>query len=98
VVYLAVQFPAFRGMLLIVMVAGAGGLYYLKVESDKSNVEYDKRRELSRRLDAEREEQQRKLDAEAERKRTQQALAEQERRLADQRRTQQAALELAERR
>src|SRR5262249_33111270 len=91
VVYLAIQFPAFRAMLFIVMVAGAGGLYYIKVENDKSNVEYDKRRELSRRLDAEREEQQRILDAEAERRR-QQALAEQ------QRRTQQAALELAQRR
>ena len=88
VVYLAIQFPAFRAMLFIVMVAGAGGLYYIKVENDKSNVEYDKRRELSRRLDAEREEQQRILDAE----RTQQAQAEQ------QRSTQQAALELAQRR
>ena len=57
VVYLAIQFLAFRAMLLIVMLAGAGGLYYIKVESDKSNVEYEKRRELSRRLDAEREEQ-----------------------------------------
>jgi hypothetical protein len=102
VVYLAIQFPAFRAMLLIVIVAGAGGLYYIKVESDKSNVEYEKRRELSRRLDADREEQQRILDAEAERRRTQQALAEQQRRqqaLAEQqRRTQQAALELAQRR
>ena len=91
VVYLAIQFPAFRAMLFIVMVAGAGGLYYIKVENDKSKVEYDKRMELSRRLNAEREEQQRILDAEAERRR-QQALAEQ------QRRTQQAALELAQRR
>ena len=66
VVYLAIQFPAFRAMLFIVMVAGAGGLYYIKVENDKSKVEYDKRMEL--------------------------ALAEQ------QRRTQQAALELAQRR
>jgi hypothetical protein len=44
VVYLAIQFPAFRAMLFIVMVAGAGGLYYIKVENDKSNVEYDKQR------------------------------------------------------
>jgi hypothetical protein len=29
-----------------------GGLYYLKVESDKSNVEYEKSSELSRRLAA----------------------------------------------
>jgi hypothetical protein len=112
VVYLAIQFPAFRAMLLIVIVAGAGGLYYIKVENDKSNVEYEKRRDLSRRLAAEREEQQRILDAEAERRnaeaerrnaeaerrnaeaerRRQQALAEQ------QRRTQQVALELAQRR
>jgi hypothetical protein len=102
VVYLTIKFPAFRAMLLIVIVAGAGGLYYLKVETDKSNVEYEKSRELSRRLAAEREEQQRILDAEAERRRTQEALAEQQRRqqvLAEQqRRTQQAALELAQRR
>src|SRR5262249_8432471 len=106
VVYLAIQFPAFRAMLFIVMVAGAGGLYYIiKVETDKSNVEYEKRR----RLDAEREEQQRKLNAEAERRRTEQALAEQQKRqqaLAEQQRRQeeqrriqqQAALELAQRR
>jgi hypothetical protein len=53
VVYLTIKFPAFRAMLLIVIVAGAGGLYYLKVETDKSNVEYGKSRELSRRLAAE---------------------------------------------
>jgi hypothetical protein len=98
VVYLAIQFPAFRAMLLIVIVAGAGGLYYIKVESDKSNVEYEKSRELSRRLAAEREEQQRILDAEAERRRTQEALTEQQRRAEQQRRTQQAALELDQRR
>src|SRR5262245_47335030 len=102
VVYLAIQFPAFRAMLFIVIVAGAGGLYYIKVESDKSNAEYEKRMELSRRLAAEKEEQQRILDAEAERRRTQEALAEQQRRqqaLAEQqRRIQQAALELAQRR
>src|SRR5262249_54816545 len=81
---------------------GAGGLYYIKVESDKSNAEYEKRMELSRRLAAEKEEQQRILDAEAERRRTQEALAEQQRRqqaLAEQqRRIQQAALEVAQRR
>jgi len=50
VVYLAIQFPAFRAVLLIVIVAGAGLLYYIKVENDKSKVEDDKRTELSRRL------------------------------------------------
>ena len=50
VVYLAIQFPAFRkalrvclAVLFIVIVAGAGWLYYTKLEDDK-------RAELSRRL------------------------------------------------
>jgi hypothetical protein len=50
VLYLAVQFPAFRkaiwiclALLFIVVAAGVGWLYYLKIEDDK-------RAELSRRL------------------------------------------------
>src|SRR5215475_13834980 len=50
VVYLAIQFPAFRkalrvglALLFIVIVAGAGWLYYTKLEDDK-------RTELSRHL------------------------------------------------
>ena len=50
VVYLAVQFPAFRkailvylALLFIAVAAGAGWLYYEKIENDK-------RKELSRRL------------------------------------------------
>jgi hypothetical protein len=71
VVYLAIQFPAFRAMLLIVMVAGAGGLYYIKVENDKSNVEYDKRTQQALA------EQQRRQQAQAEQqRRTQQAALE----------------------
>jgi hypothetical protein len=54
VVYLAVQFPAFRTVLIIAVVAGAGWLYHIIVENDKEDdkrrVELDKRTELSRRL------------------------------------------------